>query len=71
MPVKLGEGQSLTAVIRVKGSAPELENTVNAIEWLRADGTLPMSVLIVDDGMDSETRRTARLLARKALVEFE
>ena len=71
LPVKLGKGQELTVVLRVRGSAPELENTVNAIEWLRADGTLPMNILIVDDGMDNETRRTAQLLARRKLIDFE
>lgn len=70
MALRLGEGQELTVLLRVTGSAPELEETVRAIERLRENGELPAAILIVDAGMDSETRQAARLLARRKLVDF-
>ena len=62
-PVCRGEEQSLEIVLRVTGASPELEATVDGLLWLLADGVLFGTVVIVDDGMDEETREIARRLS--------
>ena len=61
-PVKPGRGERLDAVLRVKGSAPCLENTLRGLVWLRGSGRVDMGIVIVDEGMDEDTRQTAELL---------
>ena len=61
-PVKPGKGERLQAVLRVSGSAPCLENTLRGLLWLRDSGRVDMSIVIVDEGMDADTRQTAELL---------
>ena len=61
-PVKPGKGERLQAVLRVSGSAPGLENTLRGLLWLQSSGRVHMSIVIVDEGMDSDTRQTAQLL---------
>ena len=61
-PVKPGRGERLEAVLRVKGSAPCLENTLRGLMWLRGSGRVDMAIVIVDEGMDEDTRQTAELL---------
>ena len=54
-PVCRGKGQSLELILRVSGASPELEATV--------DGLLFGRIVLLDDGMDEETREIARRLS--------
>ncbi|MCM1149856.1 MAG: hypothetical protein NC319_07210 [Butyricicoccus sp.] len=69
-PVRAGANERLSVVITVTGSAPELENTVDALLWLRQNGTLRAQVLVRDAGMEQETRRAAELLERRGAVKL-
>ena len=74
-PVKPGRGERLEAVLRVKGSAPCIENTLRGLMWLRGSGRVDMAIVVVDEGMDADTRQTAELLCGKennvVLIEKE
>ena len=61
-PVRPGKGERLQAVLRVSGSAPCLENTLRGLLWLRSSGRVKMGIVVVDEGMDEDTRQTAQLL---------
>lgn len=63
MPVRKGENQSITLILRVTGKARELEHTVDGLAWLIQNGTIPAELILLDDGMDEETRSAAELLA--------
>lgn len=63
-PVRVGKATRLTTVLTVTGGEPELEECVDAMLWLRANGTLPGRIVIEDAGMNEETRAAAELLAR-------
>jgi len=63
-PVAGGKNQNVTVELRVKGSSPELENTVSGLLWLSDNGTLRADIVIIDEGMDEETRQEAGLLAK-------
>ena len=65
LPVRPGRAQTLTVTIRSRGDDPALESTVNALLWLRENGTLPAEIVIEDGGMSAETRLLARLLEKK------
>ena len=65
LPVRPGRNQTLTVTIRSEGDDPSLESTVNALLWLRENGTLPAGLVIEDGGMSAETRLSARLLEKK------
>jgi hypothetical protein len=64
MPVPLGKTMGLTVVLKLAGSCPELEGTVNALLWMIENGTLTGDVLLLDKGMDPESRQVAELMAR-------
>ena len=61
-PVRKGQNQNITMVLRVKGNAKELEHTVDGLAWLIQNGTVPAHLVLVDDGMDEETRRAAEMI---------
>ena len=63
-PVCRGKGQSLELILRVSGASPELEATVDGLLWLINDGVLFGRIVLLDDGMDEETREIARRMAR-------
>ena len=63
-PLKKGEHTQLTVLVRVTGREPALEQTVKGLGWLRSNGTLPGTVVLVDNGMDEETAQVAEKLAR-------
>ncbi len=65
LPVRPGRVQTLIVTIRSRGDDPALESTVNALLWLRENGTLPAEIEIEDGGMSNETRLAARLLEKK------
>lgn len=62
-PVCRGKGQSLELILRVSGASPELEATVDGLLWLINDGVLFGRIVLLDDGMDEETREIARRLS--------
>ena len=47
-PVRSSRDARLTLVIRARGDAPELEQLLRGIRWLRESGTLMADVLLVD-----------------------
>ena len=61
-PVRPGEGERLETALRVRGEAPGLEQTLRGLLWLRKSGRVRMEIVIIDEGMEPETRRTAELL---------
>ena len=65
LPVRPRDSQTLTVTLRASGDDPYLENTVNALLWLRENGTLPASIVIEDGGMSASALLTARLLEKK------
>lgn len=69
-PVKPGQNERLQLTVFVSGAAPTLEQTVDAILWLRANGTLPVELLIADAGMDAETAKIAAALARNGVIKI-
>lgn len=62
-PVRVGRSTRLAVTLSVTGREPCLEETVDALLWLRANGTLPGRIVIEDAGMDDETRAAAALMA--------
>ena len=69
-PVNLGRNTRLKLLLTVYGAAPELEQTVDALLWLRANGTLPGEIYIVDRSMDGETSEIIAALAKKGTVKI-
>ena len=63
-PVRSSRDAQLTLVIRARGDAPELEQLLRGIRWLREGGTLVADVLLIDCGLTDEARRRAELLER-------
>lgn len=63
-PVPLGRNMSISTVVSISGSSPELEATADGLLWLIRNGTLPVYIMLVDAGMDEETRTVAENLAR-------
>ena len=64
MPVPKTDGARLFTVIAVRGDAPQLEQTVDALIWLKTNGTLSGDVIIADCGLAPDARKVAELLAR-------
>ena len=69
-PVRPGVNTRLKLLLTVYGPAPELEQTVDALVWLRANGTLPGEILIADRSMDAETSEIITALAKKGTVKI-
>lgn len=69
-PVRLGKNQRLSLVLTVTGRSPELENTVDALAWLMANGTLKADIVVRDAGMDEETAATAAVLERSGVIKM-
>lgn len=63
-PVRIGRNSKLDAVLLVNGTEPQLEGTVRALMHLRDTGKIRMDVIIIDNGMDDGTKKTAQLLVR-------
>ena len=70
LPVPLGKHTELCVLLTVRGSAPELEQTVDALQWLRANHTLRGSIILRCIEPDKETRRAAELLQKRGLIEI-
>ena len=69
-PVKPGKNVRLKLLLTVYGPAHDLEQTVDAILWLRANGTLPGEIFIADRSMDAETSELIAALAKKGAVKI-
>jgi len=69
-PITPGRNEHLQLTVVVSGPAPSLEQTVDAIMWLRANGTLPVELLIADEGMDAETAKIAATLAKNGVIKI-
>ena len=69
-PVPSGRNLKISVIIDAQGDAPELESTVNALCWLRKNGTLRAGIVVRDKGMSEETARMAKLLARSGTIEL-
>ena len=63
-PVIGGKDSRLTVTVPVKGAAPELEQIISGLLWLKKNGTLNADILIVDEGLEQETAQLARLLSK-------
>lgn len=63
-PVRSSPGNRLYAVVAVSGGPENLEQTIDGLLWLIRSGTLKCEIIIVDAGMDSDSRAMAALLAR-------
>jgi len=70
LPVPLGRTTTLRIVLTVRGSAPELEQTVDALQWLRANRTLCGEICIRCADADAETRAVAKLLCRRGTIKI-
>lgn len=55
-PVRSGRDTRITLVVQARGDAPELENLLRGIRWLRESGTLTADVLLVDCGLTDDAR---------------
>lgn len=62
-PILGGRSTSITVVVSAKGAAPELEQTISGLLWLKRNGTLNADILIIDEGLDDEAAMKARLLS--------
>ena len=69
-PVPIGKNARAEVRLHVSGSCPELEQSVDAIAWLRENGTLRANVTVCDEGMDAQTRLAAELLAKKGIIKL-
>ena len=69
-PVKPGKNVRLKLLLVASGPAQELEQTVDALLWLRANGTLPGEIIIADRSMDGETSEIIAALAKKGAVKI-
>ena len=69
-PVRSGAHIRTQIILWVDGAAPSLEQTVNGLTWLRANGTLPGEVLIIDRGMDPATAEVAAALEKRGAVKI-
>lgn len=59
-------GEGLYALVPARGDAPRLEHDVAGLLWLRGGGLARLTVVIVDDGLDS-----AGLAVAAAVLERE
>ena len=66
-PVRSGRDTRITFVVQARGDAPELENLLRGIRWLRESGTLMADVLLVDCGLTDD----ARALCERAAQQCE
>ena len=64
-PVRSSREAQLTRVIRAHGDAPELEQLLRGIWWLRESGTLMADVLLVDCGLTDDAVALCERAARR------
>lgn len=64
-PVRSSREAQLTLVIQARGDAPELEQLLHGIRWLRESGTLMTDVLLVDCGLTDDAAALCERAARQ------
>lgn len=64
-PVRSSQDAWLTLVIRVCGDAPELEQLLRGIRWLRESGTLVADVLLINCGLTDDAAALCERAARQ------
>lgn len=64
MPLHIGKNSKLDIVLSVNGDEPALERTVRSLKYLSSWGKNRIDVIIIDNGMDEGTKKTAELLVR-------
>ena len=64
-PVRSSRDARLTLIIRARGDAPELEQLLRGIRWLREGGTLVADVLLVACGLTADARARGARAARR------
>ena len=64
-PVRFCRDARSTLVVQARGDAPELENLLCGIRWLRESGTLMADVLLVDCGLTDDARALCEGAARQ------
>lgn len=64
-PVRSGRDTRITLVVQARGDAPELENLLCGIRWLRESGTLMADVLLVDCGLTDDAVALCERAARR------
>lgn len=69
-PVRIGRNARLEMRLTVSGTCPELEESVDALLWLRENGTIRADIVVSDRGMDENTRLAAAILERKGLIKL-
>ena len=69
-PVPMGKNISITTVIELRGPAPELEETVRALNYLNGSLKLKTEICIRDRGADEETAAVAAMLAGDGTVRM-
>ena len=72
LPVRVGQDQNLSLILRSADSAAGLESTVRSLLWLVENGTLPASIIIEDVGLSMEAQLTAQLLEKQhACIHYQ
>ena len=61
-PIRTGKNIEVFAVLRVRGSAPELEGAIRGLDGITEEGK--MKIFIVDCGMDDDTKRLAGIIEK-------
>ena len=64
-PVRSGRDTRITLVVQAREDAPELENLLRGIRWLRESGTLMADVLLVDCGLTDDAVALCERAARQ------
>lgn len=68
-PVRPGAHVRVQVLLWVDGAAPELEQAVKGLQWLRANDTLPAELVVIDRGMDPATAAVAAALEKQGTVK--
>ena len=64
-PVRSSRDTRITLVVWARGDAPELEQLLRGIRWLRESGTLMADVLLVDCGLTDDAVALCERAARR------
>ena len=69
-PVRSGRDTRITLVVQARGDAPELEQLLRGIRWLRESGTLMADVLLVDCGRAAWQREDLKLCNTEGICQW-
>lgn len=64
-PVKTGKDVRLYCLLRARGDAENLQQTVKSLQWMDSTRVLRARIMIVDDGLSEEGRKMAETLIRQ------